>query len=166
MSSSDDPFTQVLDALWNALVAWPAFADLVRPGNRLELPEDAENPYKPTVNNADLPEVFIEPSGGAAALAFTSSNFQPVQNYVLYGATGKMSPRLYLKLKWAVICALAKANQETHPFGFKFVQSIAITDGSEVIDDQDANRNEAGWSGRITIQVTFNFNRDFIIAPN
>ncbi|MBI5724601.1 MAG: hypothetical protein HZA50_11620 [Planctomycetes bacterium] len=166
MSGTDDPFTQVLDGIWDALEAWPAFTSQVRLANRLKLPENAEDPYKPTVGNSDLPEMVIEPAGGSTRLSFSSSNFQTVQNYALQIATGKLSPRKFLAVKWAVICALAQANKQTNPFGLKFVHDIGIVDESEVLDNQDSGRTETGWSGRITIQATLNFSRDLMVAPD
>jgi hypothetical protein len=81
IDATHDPWTAVLDQLWDVLETDASFCAVVQPGNRIKF--DKQNPFKTTKQNADCPEVIIEPVTGAEAQAFTSTNAKTQQAYAI-----------------------------------------------------------------------------------
>ena len=149
-----DPFTQVLDALWDLFESHKGFTDLVRLKNRIKVSGRDRMPYKQEVQAADLPEVLIEPTEGGD-LTYTSSAVQMVQNFAIRLATGDLrANKLLFPLKWEVIQALYKTRGE---LGLSFVKQVRVTDLAEAAIDEEANRGHAGWSASIGLAVDLYF---------
>lgn len=163
MSEPNDPFNTVLDAIWQAFEDWQPLS-----GYLADLTiEPAGGVTRLLFSGTSQParNYVMQTANGMTKLSASGSNFQPVQNYALKIETDDVSPEEFLAVKWAVICALANINRDTHPFGLKSVQDIEVIDDAAVMA-VDGEGVEIGWTGQLTIQVTFNFNRDQLIAPN
>ena len=79
IDATHNPWTAVLDQLWFVLETDAIFAAVVQPGNRIKF--DKQNPFKDTKQNADCPEVIIEPVTGQEGQAFTSLAAKTQQHF-------------------------------------------------------------------------------------
>ena len=81
---SQDPFSQVYDAVWKALQAHKPLMDLLRPGNRIRFDDTEPNdPEKENVREGDLPELMLSPAGIEGQPWATSSSSQLTQGLEL-----------------------------------------------------------------------------------
>ena len=83
--ANEDPFTEVLKALWTLLETNNDFNSLVQIGNRVKLwsgnvkPDVIDEEGELSIN--DLPLVIIEPAGGSMNPSATSTGGNIVQRY-------------------------------------------------------------------------------------
>ena len=146
-----DPFTDVYNAIWNALENSADFCGVVLPGNRIKFTTDGDVPYKAAVQDGDLPEAMLTPGGGGPFQpGRTSTSASVTQTFRLTLSTGDLR---YHKsagpLKWIVYRALAQAGQTLGTTGL--VRRVTFSDSSDLPDDRAMQRGVRGWTVSITI---------------
>ena len=157
----DDPFTQVYDKLWTALIAHDKFQTQVRLGNRIDLQSDeAVDPYKDVLQAGDLPEVILRPAAGSVHLRATSNRTLVTQSYVIDMTTGDLRTNVKLfPIQWAIIQAIHGAGET---LGLSFVKHVTITgvEDTETGGDRRLATGVEGWTSIITINVEMWFTDD------
>ena len=84
-----NPFAQVYSELWCMLLQHPGFVNDVREGNRIRLDGLKDRgPIKPSVADADLPEVMLISNSASPRLFSTSSSSSCVRTYTWMVSTG------------------------------------------------------------------------------
>lgn len=107
MPSTDDPLTQVYNALWDMLEAHEGFTDLVKIGNRMKFAGDVRDPERLEELTADRPNVGILADGGTPRIGQTSSSTLLVAKYLAIVVTGdkRVSAELY-PVTWEMFRAM------------------------------------------------------------
>jgi len=151
---SVDPFTEVLQKLWEILEANSDFATAVKAGNRGKLwVGNVKPPIKDELSNSDVPYVSILPVGSTFNPFATSTDAIIEQTYGIRMVDGNLKINsAYFPLKFYIIQALANVDAL---LGLSYVRKIDVGDGT---DDND-NSSIPGWEGGIDITVTMIFNR-------
>jgi len=154
---TNDPFTQVLERLWELLEGHAPLAAMVRPGNRIKLTGDGGDPYKQDLQHADRPELVIEPGRGEVRLAATSTSTTAAQDFDLRLATGSLHVAGELfPITWEIVKALAAAGEA---LGLDFVRNVRLIALADSRTDAGANRGVRGWSTVLTVRVEMWFAR-------
>lgn len=167
--SDTDPFTQVIERLWDLIEADGELAGLVKPGNRIKLTGDGQIPMKASVQDGDMPELAIEPVGGSLNPHYTSTSLSVTQLYRFSLVTGNlMVDAVLFPVKWALLKLLVRicGNQlEELPFVTNAdLIGEAIEEGFDRA--QEKNRGTSGWALGLTLSVAMTFNRSANIVQN
>ena len=154
----DDPFTQVLAAMWAVIEDHQPLADMIKPGNRLKRMGD-EDKSKPAAQDADLPLLDIRPADiDGPELHASSHAVQIAQGFTIELATGTKdeTARLF-PIKWELFRAFAKVHDTD--LGLDFVKRVDVQGVTEDPSDADRNRGRAGWSAVMAVLVVMMFDR-------
>lgn len=154
--ANENPFIEVYDKLWELLESEADFTALVKIGNRVKLSVNKSDPFKDAVQDSDFPEVQILPGGGKSNLFATSSTHFVDQVYFLRSVTGELNAITIFGLKWAIIKALAKTENN---LGLEYVRNIVVTDAQDNIEIGEENRGRLGWRGMISLTVNMQFSK-------
>lgn len=152
-----DPFTQANLAIWNALTAYPGFADLVRVGNRLgttsrNVPLDkSRGTYADT---ADAGQLRVQEAGFTLSPFGSNSKVsESRQSYSVQLTTQSMRATPLNRLKWNALKALKRAGDD---LGLTFVREWSITEATEglmsVVTPEEP-RTQDGWATAFTVNV-------------
>lgn len=149
-----DPFTETYDALWTLLEGDTELASAVRLMNRIKLTGTNPKPAKESVQNADLPELMLMPTGGAMDLIATSTSTKIEQVYALRLATADVrvsQAGSIFPAKWEMLKALTNIKRTL--MTLSYVTDVRVQEFEETLEDDDANRGAQGWSLTIPIVV-------------
>lgn len=155
-----DPLTMVEDALWWVLTSHPQFDALVKDGNLRILSQPERQPRKGPRQNADTPEVRIEPAGALANAENSSSGFGWTQGYNIEVRTnetrtgGDSAQRDGINnLKWAMIRALSRVRDGIPDLAFvKGVRASGVGDSPPQAGD-----DFEGWAVAVRVDVRLIF---------
>jgi len=158
--TTDNPIVVCHDAIWRALENDIEWCALVKLGNRVKY--DNRDPLKATLQDADMPEVRVEPQPGQA-WKITSNPRQSLRGTIPFAiiiTTGDMrpSPSIYA-IAWATVRALVRAG---------------ITLGDETVINNsdiqgigmglDADRARVGWTAVVNVTIGFNVDVPAVIG--
>lgn len=154
--STDNPFSQVYDALWGLLESHEGFTGLVRVGNRIRY-DAARDPDKDVHTTTDLPEVRLVPTGGTPLVQTTTSSTQIKLTYEIQVSSGdlRLDAALY-PVAWEILCAVTKWHDELRKLtwrGNRFVvhgRAVSLETG---ISDSDVARGISGWADKWGYEV-------------
>jgi hypothetical protein len=152
-----DPYTQVLNRLWDILEAQSAFTSIVKAGNRIKFTsQDGLNPIKETIAAGDVPEVVIEPTTSQTQFAFTSQDVKEDAAWSLKMATVdlRLNYGLVLPLRWVVFKTLYAAGDT---LGLDFVDKTRVTASMRNTYDPIESRGSKGWTELMTITTRLVF---------
>jgi hypothetical protein len=128
------PFDIVLSRIIEVLRLHHDLADLIKPGNVIDISGGGVfTVTKDRKSPADLPEITIEPIGGAFSIA-DSTSAKVTQKYGITLLAGEeVVSRYYFPVKWALIQALIKflEPQSGGPLDLFFVNQTQVTDVSD-----------------------------------
>lgn len=106
--SEVDPFTQIFNAFWEMLEASEDFCRLVPLNNRRKESVTSRLVQKPSVQSADLPEVYVVPTSITPHLNSTSNSSCFTVSWEIRVTTGdQRATQKILELSWVIIRALA-----------------------------------------------------------
>lgn len=163
---SNDPFSMVMRTLWEMANENAVFTDLVKPGNRIDFTDETNrDPIKQNIQDADVPEVILVPSGTPATnLCATSSTSSIIKRYSWLISTGDLRATLRLMpVEWAIFVMMhdwknrLTALEWPENSGRNFVKFAQLLDASEGQTDTEANRGLQGWSCLWQCQVEMHF---------
>lgn len=158
---SQDPFSQVYNAIWDMLEAHQGFADLVKVANRIKFADNNPDPWKREIQDGDLPEVAIYPSDGVPQLdADSSETFITLRFNLLISTGDRRVDALIFPVLWETLRAMAgwRLHLETLAWnGQPFVRDAYPTTFSENLTDAENNRKKEGWTGLCGYEVQLNF---------
>ena len=156
-----DPFTQIYEALWTALVGRPAFTALVATGNRINYTGIYSRVMKDTLQPGDAPQVRIMPGGGSARQ--TSTGWIGPSRYTIEVFSGSMRlDEYYFPLKWELYKAFWVIQTQRDPLGLEFVSRLSVEDISEDFVDVDVSGGSQGWYGLFSIVVDIGLSREML----
>lgn len=149
-----DPFTEVLESLWDCLESNSEFANLVKVGNRIRVHLGSTQPYKKQSSDADFPEVVIEPAEYAYEINHSSGSYQVEQNYsVIVTGRSLAVNNSFLPVKAAIFKALVNANMPDYA-------TIGNITGNDSVYQQKENDKNLRWFSTMTIPVMMQFDKD------
>lgn len=170
--TSLDPFTQANKAIFDALMAFPQFGELVRVGNRFSsVKRTGAVPL--TVNKGSTgpsgPADFLAPASltDGGEIRVTQSGFllspfgsnskvsEAEQTYDVGIATDSPDATRINRLKWFGLRALLRAGSD---LGLPFVRGWTISQASESNAKVEENR-QAGWSTAFSVNVAMYWTR-------
>lgn len=104
-----DPFTMIYTTLWDLINANDRLMELIRLRNRIDYSGDYRNPEKDTLSSADLPELRLVPSGGAAHLRRTTHSTSITRRFAfqLHSGSRRLHKMLF-PIEWELFCCLAQ----------------------------------------------------------
>jgi hypothetical protein len=148
-----DPWTTALNRLWEILEADATFCAKFKPANRIKLTSvGGKNPLKETINDADVPEIMIDPTTAVEHQAFTSFNLDSVQSFAIQITT--LDLRLVTpegnganQLRWLVYRLLS---QQGDDLGTDFIYKARITTAMQHYVDPIL-RGTKGWTALLTV---------------
>lgn len=171
MSSSNssfavNPFTLIFDALWAMVEDSPNFVADIKVNNRIHLNiANDPNPLKQQIQDADLPEILLVPTGISESNLFsTSSTTKIVRQYNWILSTGDLRVQNYLhQVEWNLFCAMTgwqsllgnliwPANS-----GRNFVKRCGLLAANQGLNDNEKNRGLIGWSSIWGCEVESHF---------
>lgn len=146
-----DPYTQVINGLWDLLEACPSFAALVKIGNRIKFTHATNrSPMKETLSESDVPEVRIVCASSSPHIHRTSSSSSDVVQFQIQVASGDQRVQIaHYPVKWAVYRALRDwlpYLQNLRWKGLPFIKRVAPIRVEEGAEKKELNRGIIGWS--------------------
>lgn len=163
-----DPFSRVLDALWDRLEGEADLMALVRPGNRLQR-MGAPRASKTRHQDADLPQLEVRSMGMEGVSLWPSSDTVLLpRDYQIGVVTGSRDETANLyPVEWELIRALVrlaiKNDPEEPPLGLSFVKRIAVSSVEETEhtrgEPAPLARGRSGWIAILAVQILLAFNR-------
>ena len=148
---TEDPFTQVHAALWDALEDNEDFAATVKAGNRIKYNSTVEHPRKSEVMIADMPEVTIIPLGGLNRIQLSSDHIQITRRYNIMMQSGSQRANLQLyPLEWLVLKILYA---QSDSLGLSFVRAFRLQDSELELTAEESSRGKPRWSSALTVAV-------------
>jgi hypothetical protein len=160
MASTDDPFQQVHDELWNILEAYADFTDLVKQKNRIKMQGNLRNPYKEEALDQDFPEVRIVPEVGTLNYHASSSDTILSKRWHIQVATGDQRAQSVLfPLEWAIVRALSAWPNYLPALTWNEAIFVCKLDGpsSRASLDHELNRGIKGWTTIMVVEVQMQF---------
>jgi hypothetical protein len=158
-ASTNNPYLDTVNGLWEILEDRPDFTTLVPVGNRIKFTGDLRDPIKTEVSTADLPEVRIYmKSGNFTEIDSNTANDTGV--YAVELATGDQRMSLYLMpLRWIIVQAFAQLTRDLkalvdHGYAphYGLVRAGMMPD-MEGMSDPAMNRGIKGWSMIGSVEV-------------
>lgn len=156
-----DPLTQVYRALRTYLLNDQYLKPLVKPKNFPDLTGQAEDPLLDEVQDANLPELVMSPSGAPAPFGRTNTELGLYQTYSIRVATGQVIlNQKFFPTVFALFRAFRRLERgpAAQLLGLDFVQRCDQMDRNDAmkISDEDA-RGTAGWVALYQVQVRMMF---------
>lgn len=165
MATATDPLSLVYVALWDMLEAHSGLTDLIRTGNRVKYAGFLQVPRKDIVQNADVPEVGITPTGSLFGLQITSNSTRIVERYdagLLTGTSQLSETGTFLPIKWELLRAFTGWEAALRALTWEskmFVKLLKLTDIVDILLDvkEAKDRGIAGWTSLLRFEVTMMF---------
>lgn len=173
MSATDDPFTQVHDALWAMVVAdqtlcgdstaTPPTYGLIRPGNRIKSDTD-KGPVDRTLREADVPRLYLKPKNGVMRPVQDShkGTILHLLDWVLVTGDARPKELLYpiqwqlYRIMYAARTTLGALTWNSKVFCYDAeTTTFNVTWGAEELNQSFPQ----GWTGLYTMRVLFDFDR-------
>ncbi len=161
MAEERDPYSKVIDGLWQLLEAKKGFIEAFRPANRIKYTETSRDPVKEQISDTDTPEIRI-------IVARSSPNEQRSSNTTFDLATFEIQvtsgdQRLdyrHLPLKWLIFRAMVNAPAALATLtwnGKAFVLLPQAATVDEGVAERDLMRGIIGWTAIWAINVQMQF---------
>lgn len=165
MADATDPLSLVYVSLWSMLEAHSGLTDLVRVGNRVKYEKFLHVPIKDVLQDADVPEVGVIPTGSSYGLQVTSNGTRLDESYeagLLTGEVQLAQVGAFLPVKWELLRAFSGWQSALSALtwnGKAFVKLLKI---GTILDiavskGQLPERGIVGWLSVIRFDVTMFF---------
>lgn len=142
-----DPFTQVYDALWTMIKSDVPLMAIIKAGNVIDF-DGNRNPLKDNLNEADLPELMLEPAGGEGVPSASSTGAKSTQRFSLTITNRTLDVERFYAIKWRLFYLIAKNAPDN--LGLDFVK---IVRGFEDENGMQGVRRKLVWEARFVIEV-------------
>ena len=159
-----DPFTILLEKLWEVLEANPVLAELSRTKNRIKYLENMLP--KEQIAHGDLPEIVLMPDSDSQDEMGDSATGYLSHSMRFFISTGNQNPRLLNALRWElyrVIQTFMAVCGNCHFRGQPFIVRVKMMGGDVGISNPDNNRRIAGWSASWGLTIDMQFSNSEII---
>lgn len=162
VNARENPFTLTYTGIAKLLLSNQHLTRLVETGNLIRFDKGRVNdPLKPLVDAADLPELILISDGMEMNLHSTSSTSEVVKMYSLLVATGsKRINELLNQVQWEVTVALSNWKNVLSPLQWRdkaFIKLVNVRSVTEGLSDPERNRGIEGWSSiwRVEVKMIF-----------
>jgi len=166
--SAADPFTFLVDALWEVLEGNTDFASLVSSPNRIKL-DSKFQPFKKALVEASVPEVTILPAGKRFFDENDCSGATVVQKLHITITSGLKNTSSLFPVEWVIAQAIYTAlNADTDNLydelweSEKIIKSVQFFDLEEGLSYDDLNRDLKGWAAILPIEVKLRFSAELL----
>lgn len=162
MADATDPLSLVYTALWSMLEAHTALTDLVPIGNRVKYENFLAIPNKDVLQNADVPEVGIAPTGSLYDLQISSSSSRLTERYEAVLVTGDSQLAqvgTFLPVKWEILRAFTGWESVLMALTWESKVFVKLVKMGSVLDTfaRDLERGITGWVSLLRFDVTMVF---------
>ena len=152
-----DPFTLTYNAIWSLLTASTEFTALVKPNNRISFAGASRQPEKLAVQDADFPEVRLQPLGGEFGPQRDTSGRTWIERFEIVMSTGdqRVHERLF-PVRWAIVRALSNWPTVLPALEWnsqKFARRLELQTTNVGTSQIDMTRGIDGWAAIATIEV-------------
>lgn len=145
-----DPFTQMYNALFQALASDPFLQTFIQPANTVSWVTENPEPAKTEVSQADLPEIQLLP-------AVTEIDWQTTVwirvdcEYTVQITTGDLRVQKELfPIQWGIVRAISQAGDS---LGLSFVSKVRTKMFTNQINDPAVQRGVEGWVSLVKVNV-------------
>lgn len=163
-----DPFTYVVEALWENFENIEEFTNLVKEQNRIKI-DSKFKPLKSTIVESSVPEVCIFPAGKRLFEENPCNGASIVQVLHVTVASGVQNTSKIFPVEWAICQVLYTAiNKATNSLldltweDERFVTRLVLLPVEEGLTYDDQNRELKGWSAIFPIEVHMFFSRTML----
>lgn len=164
----DNPFSFVIDALWDALEANTNFTTLVKEQNRIKL-DSGFRPFKSTLVESSVPEVCILPVGKRLFEEAACSGATVIQIVHITLATGKERTVDLLNVEWRILQAISKAIyastghlQSLAWNSEKIIKEVTPLPWEEGLTNDEQNRELRGWAAILPLEIKMFFTNSLL----
>lgn len=162
----NDPFSFLLDALWDALEANDDFVALVKEKNRVKI-ESGFKPFKSTLVEESVPEVCILPAGKRLFEEDSCGGSTIIQVVHITITSGVRNISVVFPTEWRIIQAIYTAiNSSTltsltwdSEYIIKQVTPLPLEEG---LTYDDLNRELRGWAAILPLEVKMFFSSSLL----
>lgn len=159
-----DPYSKVVDGLWELLEAKEGFIAAFPVGNRIKSTGMSRDQIKDQISDADLPEIrIIVARSSPNEQRSSNTTFDRVTFEIQVASGDQRLDHLHLPLKWLVFCAAARMLDAPNALakltwnGKTFVHMVEATTVVEGVTEQDLMRKIHGWTAIWAIDVQLHF---------
>ena len=164
MAEERDPYSKVVDGLWNLLEAKTGFIEAFRPANRIKYTGTSRDPEKTEISDKDTPEIRIIVSRSAPNEQRTScSTFDRVTFEIQVASGDQRIDHRHLPLKWLVFRAAARMLDAPNALtkltwnGKTFVHMVEAVTVVEGQTERDLTRGILGWTAIWAVDIQMHF---------
>jgi hypothetical protein len=168
MATYSNPFSFLINALWEALESNTNFTDLVKEANRIKL-DSGFRPFKSTLVESSVPEVCILPVGKRLFEEAPCDGATIVQSLHITVATGRERTSDLLDVEWRVIQTIAKAIyastghlQSLTWNAEQIIKNVNILPMEEGLTNDEVNRELRGWAAILPLEVKMFFTNSLL----
>lgn len=150
------PFDLVYRQLVSNLLEQPRIAEVLKAKNLIQYDKPA-NAGKAAIQTADLPEIVVYCEGVRGNLHQSTSTALLTTSWRVVISTGMYDSKKLNSLVFGVICCLVNKEQ-LMALKWKnrtFVKDIRLATGDFGLSDPAKNRNIAGWSSLLAVEIDF-----------
>jgi hypothetical protein len=163
-----DPFSFLLDAVWDALEANTTFCTLVKEENRIKI-ESNFKPFKSALVESSVPEVCILPAGKRLFDEASCGGATVTQTLHITVASGVRNISKIFPVEWNIIKAIyvalndATSNLMDLTWDSEYIiKQITPLPLEEGLTYDDLNRELRGWAAILPLEVKMFFSNSLL----
>lgn len=145
---NSDPFSLVEDAIWQHLVAYEEFNDLVPKANRIRLTGEDRASYDDSPKFANLPQVRVLPDRGSATYLCSAGDALSLVWHIQLRLGDERATEKFFPTLWAIYRAMAAASLPNSTLrSVKWNNKVLVIDChlAEFDSNYGADRLVGGW---------------------
>lgn len=150
-----NPLTLVVNKFWEAVEFDPSISSLVKPGNRIKFNTSTRVPFKPSIQDADAPQMTIWPEGTTPSITASSTSSFYIQRLrveiksidLRLDVTGNV-----YEIEWALYKILARAKDT---WGLCFINMVRPVE-TQIVSNINGTK---GWDLSMRVEVQLNIGR-------
>ena len=152
-----DPFTKILEALWELLTAGSHFKQVAKPGNLVKYMGSERDPIKQNIAEDDVPEFRMVPTGIVSHLHRTSNSSYCMMQIEIQVASGtRVLDTGILPIVWDIYRQMANWQSVLGALTWNnvsFIRNVRPPEMKIGVTELDLNRGIPGWSCVWAIEV-------------
>jgi hypothetical protein len=161
-----DPFTFIIETLWDVLEGNSSFLSLVSANNRIKL--EGFRPFKNPIMESSVPEVNILPAGKRLFEENDCSGCSIIQTTHITVATGLEATAKAFAVQWAITQAIYDGlNGSSLIYDLEWedetiIKSVNTLPWEEGLSYDDLNRSIKGWAAILPLEVKIRASRTLL----
>lgn len=162
--ATTDPFSLVIDLIWDLLEAKDTFTDAVKEQNRIKFC-DTDNPVKDSLTESSVPEVMIFPASQSPWRNRNAGGCGLNKTFSILISSGAFEVEYINTVQWAITRAMYDFETLAAALEYeseKFVKDVTVLDTTFTLADDEANRSLKGWSAVWSVSLFLYFSNDVL----